>query len=62
MAIKAAVSVPVITGVDATCMDSAGWTIDHAYRGDASNTDKEAGTVAKFGTGSVFKFTIPVAK
>lgn len=40
------------TAVDATYMDGTGWTIDHAYRGDASNTDKEAGTVAKFGTGS----------
>lgn len=40
------------TAVDSTYMDKAGWTLANAYRGDASNTDKEAGTVAKFGTGS----------
>ena len=33
-------------------MDNAGWTLANAYRGNASSTDHEAGSVAKFGGGS----------
>ena len=33
-------------------MDNTGWTLANAYRGNASSTDHEAGSVAKFGGGS----------
>lgn len=36
-------------------MDNTGWTLANAYRGNASSTDHEAGSVAKFGGGSSAK-------